>query len=113
MPTQAKLLRILQQHRLANHATIRDNTSCDKSYTSEYKNFVTWVKAQPELITPEAPFLTHNNVDNYNFTHVISTKPTGKNTNTMHRVINALNWSSNHHDHIVAYPQFKCESPLD
>jgi hypothetical protein len=35
MPTQANLLAVLEQQWLANHATIRDNTTCNKSYTCD------------------------------------------------------------------------------
>jgi hypothetical protein len=109
MPTQANLLAILEQQRLANHATIRDNTTCNKSYTCEYNNFVKWVKAQPKLTTPEAPFLTCNNVDHY-FTCVVLTKTSS--TNTTYRMMKALNWYGNHCKNIGAVPEFDCMSPL-
>jgi hypothetical protein len=109
MPTQANLPAILEQQRLANNALIRNNTTCDKSYTCEYKNFVAWVKAQPELTTPEAPFLTRNNVDHY-FTRVISSTVVG--SNTSRRVMNALNWYGNNREHIGVEPKFDCASPL-
>jgi hypothetical protein len=109
MPGQANLASILRQRQEANHAVIRDNTSCDASYHCEYKNFVKWVKAQPELHTPMAPFLSRDNVDHY-FTRVISSRVAC--ANTARRVMNALNWYGNHREHVGADPAFDCNSPL-
>jgi hypothetical protein len=103
----ADLDAILEQQRLENNATIRDNSSCDKSYHYEYKNFKEWVIAQPELATAMPPFLTRANVDHY-FTRVISKKLVCNGSAV--RVKNALDWYSKHREHVGRDPPFECTS---
>ena len=109
MPTEANLAAILQQQQLANNATLRRSTSCDKTYTLEYNKFVAWVKAQPELTTPMAPYLSRANVDHY-FTRYVARR--GSTPNTVRRIMNALDWYGNYREHVGADPAFKCLSPL-
>ena len=109
MQADADLQAVLQNQQAVNHATIMDMTSCDKSYTSEYKRFSDWVKTQPALATAVAPFLTRRNVDHY-FTRVISCR--NGCPNSMGRIVNALDWYAKHREHVGANPAFKCRSPL-
>jgi hypothetical protein len=95
--TQADVGGLLRSQQAANQATIIQNTTCDNSYTCEYKNYVEWVRNQSELATTELPFLTGHNVDHY-FMRVISCHAGC--TNMLHRV------------HVGTDPEFLCSSPL-
>jgi hypothetical protein len=107
MALQADNREVLRNEQAANNDMIITNASCDKSYTSEYKIFVKWVKAQPGLATTEAPFLTRVNLDHY-FTRVI-TRRKGC-SNSMRRVLNALDWYAHNREHVGVYPKFRCSS---
>ena len=109
MQADAALQGVLLDQQAINHATIMDMTSCDKSYTSEFKRFTDWVKNQPDLRTAVAPFLTCTNVDHY-FTRVISCR--NGCPNSMGRIVNSLDWYAKHREHVGANPAFKTRSPL-
>jgi hypothetical protein len=104
--TQALL--ILAAHRASNVARIRDNTVCDKAYTSEYNRYCSWVAKQPELHTSMAPFITRTNIDHY-FTRVISRRLGVR--NTVRRCVSALQWYASHREHIGVDPAFVVDSP--
>jgi hypothetical protein len=61
------------------------------------------------LETTERPFLTRLNVDHY-FSRVVSCRQGC--TNTIRRVLNALNWYATHREHVGANPAFVGTSPV-
>jgi hypothetical protein len=100
---------LLIDEQARNHAAIMLLSRCDSTYISEYKRYCKWVQSEAALVTPEAPFLSRNNVDHY-FTRVIS-KRAGL-VNGMTRVVNALEWHAAKVEHVGATPAFVVRSPL-
>jgi hypothetical protein len=100
---------MLVDEQAENHAAIMLMSKCDSTYRSEYKRYCKWVQNEAALVTPEAPFLSRNNVDHY-FTRVISRR--AGLVNGMTRVVNALEWHAAKVEHVGAIPAFVVRSPL-
>jgi hypothetical protein len=92
-----------------NHAAIILMSKCDSTCRSEHKQCCKWVQSQAAPVTPEAPFLSRDNVDHH-FARVIS-RLAGL-VNGMTRVINALEWHAAKVEHVGAMPAFVVRSPL-
>ena len=65
-----------------------------------------WVKEQPELATPMAPYINRDTIDHYFERVVVHHKGT---RNTVRRIVSALQWFANYHEHVGL--QFKVDSP--
>jgi hypothetical protein len=100
---------MLVDEQAETHAAIMLMSKCDSTHRSEHKRHCKWVQSQAALVTPEAPFLSRNNVDHY-FARVISRR--AGLVNSMTRVVNALEWHAAKVEHVGATPAFVVRSPL-
>ena len=91
---------ILQAEKEKNAVLLSQNVNVDPSYINEYKRFVKWVKAQPELETQRAPFISRRNIDHY-FSRVVVYR-TGT-QNTIGRIVSALQKCAQVFEHHVDF----------
>ena len=98
----------LAEQNLENARQVAAAKTCDKSYTTEYKRFVKFVKEELDIVEP--PFITPRTVDEY-FTRTIPGRKGGK--EHMSRIPNALMFYYNYRENVIRIEKQRAGHPVE
>ena len=98
---------VIAQARATNATAIRDNSSTNKNYTSEWNLFVKFVDSHADC-SSGPPWLTRSNIDIYFSVHIAASRCCNK--GALRRVVNSLQWFAK--NKIFPREKFEVESPI-